>query len=341
LKAAADQIAQAERRIENLLRERTDTTDLYLRIADLEKKNEQLQHIAQQIARSEQSAREIKTETERVRHFAAQQKVRAGFSRMIAAHQKTIIDHISQLHSALTGASSPMLRPILLACVFLQRWRRTANLTSFDPSSLVAFASVSDKTIDSKLGAIRGLFVSLSDELKTAKERLLEQRPLNTQLLPREADAAPIALYKRRIRELVAQSAELVAADRFEEVVTHATDVELENDQLREAVDTKQMEIEHQAEAIQKLTRDLAKAQLRHEADQKEVGRFTATLEQRQTQIAVLRTKLHDRTKDLLALERMNDYKPAGAAAAPEDDPALAFVTINPLFLGADQNAVQ
>jgi hypothetical protein len=348
LNATTDQLAAAVRRIEDLLREQTGVDELQMRIVALKKKNEQLQQVAQQIARSEQAVREIEAETGRARRFAEQQKVRTRFACSIAAHQKRLIDQISALHYTLTGESDPILRPILLAVVFLHRWRRIASLKSFDPSALVAFASVSDNTVDFKLKTIQDLFLALSNELKATKEPLVEQKGLNRQ--PRggeigmaevEASRAQIALYKRRIKELVAQNAELVAADRFDEVIRHATDVELENDQLRETIETKQAEIDHHAEVIQTLTRDLAKAQLQHEADQKEAARVAGLLDQRQTQIAVLRTKLHDRTKDLLALERMNDYKPAGAAAAPEDDPSLPLAKINPVFLGVNPNAVQ
>jgi predicted RNase H-like nuclease (RuvC/YqgF family) len=117
----------------------------------------------------------------------------------------------------------------------------------------------------------------------------------------------------------------------------------LENDQLRESLEVKQSEIERQSTLIKELTRNVQKAHLRHDADLKELQCMEGAIEEKTSEIAILRAKLQDRTKNLLALERMGACRPAGpfGASYPDaecesEDPCICIPKINPLFLGSD-----
>jgi hypothetical protein len=67
-----------------------------------------------------------------------------------------------------------MLRPIALAFIFLTRWQGiTRARRAYDPSALIAFSSHPTSSVTAKLQAIHEMFLALSDELKTTKEKLL------------------------------------------------------------------------------------------------------------------------------------------------------------------------
>jgi DNA repair exonuclease SbcCD ATPase subunit len=210
-----------------------------------------------------------------------------------------------------------------------------------------------------KLQTIHEMFLALSNELKTTKEKLLTEKQAARAMRERmpecdvfmlqiENHKKHISQLKHRIKELIADNAEYVPPARFEEVLTRATDLELENDQLRESVDVKQTEIERQSTLIKELTRNVQKAQLRHDADLKELQRMEAASEEKISEIAVLRAKLQDRTKNLLALERMSACKPAGVFGGPypdvecdNEDPCICIPKINPLFLRSESSVVE
>jgi hypothetical protein len=124
------------------------------------------------------------------------------------------------------------------------------------------------------------------------------------------------------------------------------TDVELEKDELHESLNERQQEIERQGIVIKNLTRDLLKAQVRHDADRTEIKRIEGVVDEKQSEIAILRTKLRDRTKDLLALERMSACQPPGPFGGEDppcdcDDWGVLFPKINPVFLGPDVGIVE
>jgi hypothetical protein len=124
--------------------------------------------------------------------------------------------------------------------------------------------------------------------------------------------------------------------------------VELENDQLRETGDAKQAEIERQLTVVKGLMRDVQKAHLRHDADLKELQRVEKLLAQKQGEIAIIRTKLHDRIQSLPALERVRTCLPPGPFGSSAvdvpcgcEDPCFAIPTINPIFLGSHSAVVE
>jgi DNA repair exonuclease SbcCD ATPase subunit len=315
-------------------------------------------------ATAEARLREIEATTERVRHFAEMQKVRFEFARAVAASQHTMAAGLCGLHQALTGEEDGSLRRLILAVVFLQRWRHfpKSPRINFHGSSLAAFAaSQGTKSGEEKLAGIEQMFAALTDDLRAAKQNVTDDHIAMKELQDkfRDIDAESVALqmetvqkqmaqYKRRIKDLIAANAEMVPPDRFQEILARATEGDLANDHLSALVKVKDDEIRRQAGVIKEATTDLQKAELRHDADVQEVERMKSEVEEHQTEIEVLTSKLHDRTKDLLALERLNTYKPPGAfskesgrGSKGEADPMFTSPRINPRFLGARHKPVE
>jgi hypothetical protein len=364
VKDNSELLLSAERRVAELLKSKAALETTSARLAEAEKTIAQTPLFEQMAATAEAKAREIESTTRHIRHFAAMQAVRVGFARVVAASGRKLATGLVGLHHALTGQDDGNLRRIVLAVIFLQRWTRLSSMPklNFDPSSLAAFAASSGNTSgEEKLARIEQVFATLTDELRATKENLADQRLKTKQVQDKykDIDGEAVALqvesakkqtdfYKRRVTELVAANAEMVHPDNFQEVLTRATEAELAVDHLTAAVKLKDDEITRQIAVIKEATRDLQRAELRHEADVKEAQRLKLVMEDHQTEIEVLNSKLQDRTKDLLALERMNAYKPPGAfppeplrRPIEEADPIFASPRLNPRFLGSGQNPVE
>jgi hypothetical protein len=364
VKENSELLHSAERRVAELLKSKAVLEAATVRLAEAEKRIEQTPMFEQMAAKAEAKVKEIEATTERLRNFADMQKVRFDFARAVAASQHTMAAGLCGLHRALTGEEDGTLRRLVLAVLFLQRWSRLPKTPkgSFDGASLGVFAASTGITSgEEKLARIEQMFAGLTDELCVAKQSIVDERTKTKQLQEKykEIDGETVALqvdnvkkemtqYQRRIKDLIAANAEMVAPDRFQEMLSRATEAELANDYLAAVVKLKDEEIDRQAGVIKESTRDIQRADLRHEADVQEVERMKLAVENHQTEIEVLNSKLHDRTKDLLALERMNAYKPPGAFTPerpredPEEtDPMFGSPRINPRFLGPRPNPVE
>ena len=343
----------SEKRINGLLKAKQDAEDLAKRLEESEKKNQQLSTFAQKVAAAETQLCEYKATTERIRAFAAQQKIRVDFARTVAANQKQLIDNISSIYEALIGKREQYLRPIALAVVFLNRWKRIrdTNTGSFDASSLVSFISVPTNTVEAKLKGIKKLFVALSQELIEANNKAIEEKKKAQEIKRQfvesggDMESARVQLqnaqtelqqYKQKVKELIAENAKMVAPDRFEEMLSRTTDIELQNDELQQSLEEKQAELDSKDDLIRQMDIELKKADSRHEDDQAALKRAQEEAERQKEENNVLLSKLSDRTKDLLSLERMTGFKCDTSGKTSRADP----VPVNPAFLQRDVTPV-
>lgn len=336
----------SEMRINGLLKEKQEVEELTKRLEEAEKKNEQLPLFAQRVASAEAQLCEYKATTERIRAFAAQQKLRVDFAKTVATNQKQLINNIENVYEALLGKRDQLLRPIALAIVFLNRWKRIreTNTGSFDPSSLVAFMSIPTNSVEAKLKGIRKLFVALSQELIDANTKVIEEknktREMKKQYLEAGGDVesaraqlrsaqTQIQMYQQKLKELSEENATMVSRDKFEEMLSRTTDIELQNDELQQELEEKRMEIESKGDLLRQMDIEMKKADSRHVEDMENLKHAQDEILRQKNENSVLLSKLSERTKDLLSLERMTGFKCEPSSKVPVSE----RVPVNPSFL--------
>lgn len=344
-----DILIASEKRISELVQSEREFDTIRRKLQESEKRNEQIAVWQQKAAHADGKLCEIKAITERITAFANQQKIRCDFARLLADNQKKLVTDITHLYEELTGRKDQLLRPIVLAAIFLNRWRKisTVKNTEFDPTSLVAFTSVSKNTIEAKMRSMERLFVALSQEVVDTKNKVVEEKQrvkkIKQQFLDAggdieatklELDNAKMQLNqcRDRLKKLSDESARMVPPEKFQQMMSRVTDVELENENLQQSLKAKQREIEEKNEHVLSMVKEVRKSEARHDAAIAEIARLEAEIEKQNTDNAVLKSKLNDRTRDVLALERISNIN---VSYGEESEQRNADIEINPVFLGS------
>lgn len=352
-------LTSAEKRMAEQNHTIEEIKKLHKQIAENESKLASFNELSQKLSKVLNEYNAYKIETEKIHNYAEQQKIRCLYAKTISENQQKLIESISNLYYAITGKKEVFLRPLALAVIFFTRWLRLfRNPPStdqlYDSTSLVSFTSIPSHSIDIKLDTIRDVFVSLSNELLTTKSALQKAYSKANKYKQHlyeisgsfEANNVEIQnlqkmcqVYKDTIAGLNEKMTRYVSPKKFEKLLSHFTEMELEIDKLNKENSNLKSTNDQKNETIKKFNKEISSFDLTHQNVLKEKGEIEEELEKSKSEIAILKAKLNDRTKELLALERLVHIKQPDLLPNQKTHDSDSFETensvqkINPMFL--------
>lgn len=232
-----------------------------------------------------------------------------------------ILGHINNLFFSLTGEINISLRPIILAIIMINRFARLNKIESeSDPTALQVFGEISSFPLRTKIDIIRNKFTSLTQELLLLKQSVKENNVLMENLIE-ERDVAQITLrsnsdemdinrkkmkyLKKRMLELQTELSSLVSPEIYNDVCSSLEIVERKNKDLEEKVKELELEIDKRTELERTMNERVEKYQISADQSSKIAHQTRAQYAAKEEEIERLKLMLKDKTKEILALERL------------------------------------
>lgn len=319
----------AEKKIADYNSTLEEIKKLRKQIAENEEKLNAFYELSQKLSKTENEFDVYKKETKKIHDFAEQQKIRCEYAKVISDNQQTLITDISNLYYTITGKKEEYLRPLILAIIFFTRWIRLIknkqnSIRLYDPASLVSFTSIPSHSIQIKLNTIRDIFVSLSNELLTSKtalhkacskvnkykQHLLEiGGNFEANNIEMQNAQKKIQIYKDTINDLNEQLLKHVSPKKFEKTLSRLTELEIEVDTLNKEINKLKNLNDQKNEEIKRFNKEVGLIGLNHQNLIDEKKAIEVDLENKKSEIDILKAKLNERTKELLSLERLVHIK--------------------------------
>jgi chromosome segregation ATPase len=294
-------------------------------------------------------------------------RYRLALGQKIEALCRLLCDDVEDLHASIYGVRVVSARPVVLAAIFARRLipRGKKPLTN-DIDSLMVFTGRESVSSQLKLRQIREGFTSLSQNLLIAKQTTLEARQSSAKLqkelnesqaslasgsVENESVRKKMAFLKGRMSELQKELTSLISPEGYEEALTAAKVSQARSRTLEAKINKLEKEIAERTEIARTMAAQIHSMELAVEDQSESAERAKSENAEKDREIENLRALLRDKTKEVLALERLvHAYKEKGTAAdltinclAAElqtqfnndgDDPVVEERPINPAFLG-------
>lgn len=284
-------------------------------------------------------------------------KIKSQMGRALDVIQARAIDRISDLHSVICDNSKTLMRQLILAVIFTNRFLVNIKKSKhIDFSSLSIFNSCPENRIDVKIKEMKIRFTQLTDELVQTRSALTSEHDsrrrlkmkLNNTDEPGTLETkykTKIALLKHKIHELESRLATSVSPEMFERIkdqldheMYQSMELQKTNDQLKSII----LDKERENEQIIDRTNHL-KSKLNH-ANQ-EINVLKDKVEDQNDELETYSKLMGTKNKEILSLERLKQKKevislepskPVICAQSPtKQTPASNQNThsINPFFL--------
>lgn len=284
-------------------------------------------------------------------------KIKSQMGRALDVIQARAIDRISDLHSVICDNSKTLMRQLILAVIFTNRFLVNIKKSKhIDFSSLSIFNSCPENRIDVKIKEMKIRFTQLTDELVQTRSALTSEHDSRRRLKMKLNNIdepgtletkykTKIALLKHKIHELEARLATSVSPEMFERIkdqldheMYQSMELQKTNDQLKSIILDKEKENEQIIDRTNHL-----KSKLNH-ANQ-EINVLKGKVEDQNDELETYSKLMGTKNKEILSLERLKQKKevmslepskPVICAQSPtKQTPASNQNThsINPFFL--------
>ena len=315
------------------------TEDFNKQVDDLHRKVDDLEAINAKIGR-----------------FEEQQKIRMSFARALARTEADVLKKLGRFRDAVMGETEePILRPLAISVVLLVRWGRLYQhtmSTAYDPMSLMAMARIPTFSFSGQVDELIQQFAALTSEVATLKEQLKEAEAKTKSLREEIADVSSVKgdgtteldalkqtleAQKARMETLQEELALAVPPQKMQESITKITSLELELDSKNEQIAELERTLEDKTYLLSQLNLERKESMAEMEAKDDELQELQSISENRCKEIELLKMRLNEKTKELLALERLVNYKQP-VIPTPMCSPMRMDIEdspkINPAFLG-------
>ena len=244
-----------------------------------------------------------------------------AFNRVIERMNHEILNHVNGLFYSITNENYVSLRPIILAIIMSKRLARINKIEAqSDPCALQVFGEMASYPIMAKCEIIRNKFVELTQQLLLLKQSIKDSNVLMNNVIE-ERDIAQITLrsnseeieinrkkmkyLKKRMMELQTELSSLVTPDIYNDVCASLEIVERKNKELIEKVKELEIEIEKRTELERSMNEKVEKYQINAEQSSKIAHQTREQYAAKEEEIERLKLMLKDKTKEILALERL------------------------------------
>lgn len=278
---------------------------------------------SEEIHNLEMKLLDVTNSYDKLNRFTPQQRIRLLFAKTIAQNHSFIIDKISMLYDIMYNTEKPMLRSLILMSTFLMRWVRIKKHTisnDYDDVSLLSYSSHPKISFAEKIDQLSSKYLEITGELVKSKadsisqqnqiqtlQNEIDQNEKNTKDQKNELLAAKhtISALQERFSAIQEELAFAVPPAKFEESLTRSTYLELEVDKYVSKIKELTEEIEEKDLFIHDLSKEVKACEFMKVSKEQEINDIKAISEKRCHEIELLKAKLNDKTKELLALERL------------------------------------
>jgi chromosome segregation ATPase len=250
---------------------------------------------------------------------AANELLRSKFSSLVDKHNYELSKHLAELHDSIFNRESTALRRVVLLVVFMRRLR-FATESVIDPRALLVFEGRPGQSSEVKLRDLRGEFTRITREFVVTKQDLIEAIQIRKDLEGKLDDLSKkheesqsasnvsrvqVISLKGRLLALQEELSTLVSPDQYRDLEARCTlalnareNAQSEMESLKQEV-AKRTEIA--SEMRERVDRTIMKAEICKNREQK----LRKLCDERDEQIEALQALLRERTKEVLALERV------------------------------------
>lgn len=269
-----------------------------------------------------QSVRDLRDKLDEKDKIIKQLRYQSLFSAHIVEQYATTCQKIEALHSSVfAGPQSMSVRALFLAVIFARRMDTYRKMQAAnDPTALSVFIGRLHYAPDGQLMKIGQKIIGLTNDLVDAKQKVAEltdnaklsQSEIDTMTLQirtnkdkAEIGAEKVKHMKQRIIELEEELATLVSTEVHDSVCAKLEQTQSEARKLKKAVLKYAKELESRDEVEQALRDRIEEVQLAAEQESARVEEISGRLLLQEKQREALELVVKEKTKEILALERL------------------------------------
>lgn len=323
-------------KIENLMQEISSINELKLQNEKLQKRlnaaleesrnpssnsKTQIAHQESFISNLQTNLKAARSEIAKKNEILSQNNLMFAFNRVIERMNHEILNHINGLYYSLTNDNCISLRPIILAIIMSKRLVRINKIEAeSDPCALQVFGEMASIPLKTKCDLIKNKFIELTQELLLLKQSIKDSNVLLQNVIE-ERDVALITLrsnseeieinrkkmkyLKKRMLELQVELSSLVTPDIYNDVCASLEIIERKNNELIEKVKGLEIELEKRTELERSMNEKVEKYQISAEQSSQIAHQTREQYASKEEEIERLKLILKDKTKEILALERL------------------------------------
>ena len=304
------------------------------------------------------SLRKSVNENEVLKASQHKEKLVSYFSFILCHQSNKFYNSLMDLHSAIFTSSlsskQKSLRVILLSIIFMKRFFKLPKLSGeTDLQGIFVYASHSGCSLDQKMSDLRQKFTDITRELlltkqtaveygeklkKTTKELEKAKTELEKTSYGTKEMKEKIEFYENRNKSLQKELGTLISQEDFQDMIAKYSNFEKNNIQLKARIaelnaicDEKSTQAQISMDKAEKLSVAL------HDRTAL-MDEYTAQIEEKEKNIKYLNMLLHEKTKEILSLERIVNRYHENEQILKSSYNRLAVENLN-LKLGNDENA--
>ena len=263
----------------------------------------------------------LKNDKENLESSLEHYKYSTKFSSHIINIYSKLVRQIDDLHESICGYTPTKLRPVILTIIFTRRFYMFSTYqTANDESSLFVFGGRLQYAADSKLASIKEKFSTLTSDLLDAKTQLayfssrsrhIEQEKNHTDnQLQTSTDqlllvTKKLGYLRERMRELQEELATLVPEEVHNELCNAFAKSKKKNDNYRKTIIYLQQLLDKQASKAKQIHKEMDQIEFASNQNLNDIEEYSAQLKVKEYENETLQSMLNEKTKEILALERM------------------------------------
>ena len=311
--------ADALRKVNDKLKKRLDVAlEELQRITPAKPQKEEDDRLVRAL---QESLHQAKSEVEVLGRQLEKMKQRVVFARLIDRYNSAITKQIGELHDSVFCKDKAQMRSLILAVLFAKRIIRVSKSDAvFDPNALLVFYGKPEDATECKIRDLRGKFTEITQDLMVAKQDLIdtnrqrrsvedraceiESKNLDNETLIKIGQGQ-VASLKSRLLELQQELSTLVPPERYQDLEKRMAIVQTKNEALEVEIENLKSEIKQRTKIIRDLSVGMEEMAVKARARTKSEKKIRRMYTQKEEELESLQSLLREKTKEVLALERL------------------------------------
>lgn len=262
-----------------------------------------------------------RAELDRKTELLGKYKTRNAFNHTIELMNHELLKRIDELYFALTGNNVISFRPLILLVIMAKRFLKFTRTQGIDdPSSLQSFGEYPSVSLKVKIDTMKQIFGKLTQETLVLKQTVRENNSMIQQLMDERDDAQltlrsnsdevtlnrkKMKFLKKRMVELQTELSSLVSPEIYNSVCEQLEINERKRDKLETKIKDLEEEIEKRTEIERSMNEKVEQYEINSEQSAEVARKSREQYAEKEAEIEHLKLILKDKTKEILALERL------------------------------------
>ena len=311
--------ADALRKVNDKLKKRLDVAlEELQRITPVQPQKEEDDRLVRAL---QESLHQAKSEVEVLNKQLEKMKQRVVFARLIDRYNSAVTKQIGELHDSVFCKDKAQMRSLILAVLFAKRIIRVSKSDAvFDPHALLVFYGKPEDAAECKIRDLRGKFTEITQDLMVAKQDLIDTNKQRRSVEDRACEIesknldnetlikigqGQVASLKSRLLELQQELSTLVPPERYQDLEKRMAIVQTKNEALEVEIDNLKSEIKQRTKIIRDLSVGMEEMAVKARARTKSEKKIRRMYTQKEEELESLQSLLREKTKEVLALERL------------------------------------